>query len=82
MLIDPNVPEEVSAAEAINERLVKRALSMDGTSTGEHGIGLGKMSFLEDELPGAVEVMQQLKEMLDPHWILNPGKVVRRHRPA
>ncbi len=78
MLIDPEAPDEVSAAEAINERLVKRALSMDGTSTGEHGIGLGKMSFLEDELPGAVEVMRQLKATLDPHWILNPGKVLKR----
>jgi D-lactate dehydrogenase (cytochrome) len=81
MLIDPEASDEMSAAGAIHERLVKRALSMDGTSTGEHGIGLGKMSYLEDELPAAVEVMRQIKETLDPEWILNPGKVVKRDLP-
>ena len=78
MLIDPDVSDEVDEAKAVNERLVKRALAMDGTSTGEHGVGLGKLTFLEEELPGAVEVMHRIKEALDPGWILNPGKVLRR----
>lgn len=78
ILIDPESSEEVDGAEALNERLVKRAQAMDGTCTGEHGIGLGKMGFLEEELPEAVDVMRQVKKALDPDWILNPGKVLEK----
>ena len=75
-LIDPDKPEERAVAEALNRRLVARAISMDGTCTGEHGIGLHKMGFLIDEagLP-AVAAMRALKAALDPNQILNPGKV-------
>ena len=54
-----------------------RALAMDGTCTGEHGVGYGKLDFVEAEHGPAVEVMRALKRTLDPDNILNPGKVVR-----
>jgi len=76
MLVDPDDPSEMKMAEEMNQRLVARALDMDGTSTGEHGIGLHKMEFLTRELPGGVDVMRSLKRTLDPHNIMNPGKVV------
>ena len=76
MLVDGNAPAEIERAEAINARLVARALAMDGTCTGEHGIGLHKQNFLVDELGDAsVNVMRQLKKALDPQNILNPGKI-------
>lgn len=75
-LVDPRDTEEVSRADKMNHRLVERALAMDGTCTGEHGIGLRKVAFLERELPGGVEVMRQIKRTLDPNNIMNPGKVL------
>ena len=60
---------------AINSRLVRRALEMDGTCTGEHGIGLGKQQWLEEELGEAVDLMRSVKRALDPTNMLNPGKV-------
>jgi D-lactate dehydrogenase (cytochrome) len=78
MLIDPNVPAEFDEAEAINQRLVDRALSMDGTCTGEHGVGLHKMDFLVQEHGAdAIDLMARIKRALDPLNIMNPGKVVR-----
>jgi len=77
ILIDRNDAEEVRTMEAFLERLVQRALAMEGTCTGEHGIGVGKMHFLEDELGSAVDVMAAIKRSLDPLNILNPGKIVR-----
>jgi D-lactate dehydrogenase (cytochrome) len=76
-MIDPNRPEEVAEASRLNDRMVARALAMDGTSTGEHGIGYGKMEFLIAEHGEAVSVMRAIKKALDPHGILNPGKIVR-----
>lgn len=73
--LDPNAPEEMLEAEAINARLVRRALAMDGTCTGEHGIGLGKQDWLIEELGDAVELMRTLKRALDPHNLFNPGKI-------
>jgi len=55
---------------------VRRALAMDGTCSGEHGVGMGKIGFLEEENPEGVEVMRQLKRALDPDNILNPGKIL------
>lgn len=76
MLVDENSPEEIQEAEALNARLVARALAMDGTCTGEHGIGLHKQGFLIDELgAGSVDVMRQIKRSLDPRNIMNPGKI-------
>jgi D-lactate dehydrogenase (cytochrome) len=74
-VFDAARPEEVAAVQAFVARLVKRALAMDGTSTGEHGIGEGKIKYLEEELGQGVEVMRQIKRALDPNGILNPGKV-------
>ena len=77
ILVDPARPSDFEEADAINERVVKRALAMDGTCTGEHGIGIGKLDFLEAEHGDAVSVMRALKRTLDPGNILNPGKSVR-----
>jgi D-lactate dehydrogenase (cytochrome) len=75
-LIDPLVPAERDRAERLNARLVARALRMEGTCTGEHGIGLHKMDFLLDEAgPGGVALMRDIKRALDPHNIMNPGKI-------
>ncbi|MGD9833130.1 MAG: FAD-binding oxidoreductase [Piscinibacter sp.] len=75
-LIDPAKPQERETAERLNEQLVHRALAMEGTCTGEHGIGLHKQGFLIDEAgAGSVELMRTLKRALDPKNILNPGKI-------
>jgi D-lactate dehydrogenase (cytochrome) len=76
ILVDPDDDAEMKAAEELNHRLVDRALKMDGTCTGEHGIGLRKMEFLQRELPDAVGVMRAVKQALDPLGIMNPGKVL------
>lgn len=73
--LDPNAPEERLEVEAINHRLVDRALAMDGTCTGEHGIGLGKQDALIAEFGDAVEIMRSIKRTIDPRNIFNPGKI-------
>ena len=75
-LIDPTKPEERVVAEALNHKLVSRALALEGTCTGEHGVGLHKMDFLVTETGnGAVEMMRTIKRALDPLNIMNPGKI-------
>ena len=74
-VLDPNRPEEAREAEALNRRLVRRALDMDGTCTGEHGIGLGKQDWLVEELGDAVEMMRMIKRAIDPRDLFNPGKI-------
>ena len=75
-LIDPASKLEHDTAEALNHQLVKRALAMDGTCTGEHGVGLHKMGFLVEEAgTGAVQMMRSIKHALDPDNIMNPGKI-------
>ena len=75
-LIDPDNAEERRVAEELNVKLVTRALKLEGTCTGEHGVGLHKMGFLLDEAgAGAVDMMRTLKRALDPDNILNPGKI-------
>jgi D-lactate dehydrogenase (cytochrome) len=76
ILIDPDKPEELEEAERLNRRIVERALRMDGTCTGEHGVGLHKMGFLLDE-HGAdtVDTMRAIKHALDPRNLMNPGKI-------
>ncbi len=77
-LIDPNDPSERETAEQLNAQLVRRALSLGGTCTGEHGVGLHKMGFLLEEAgAGAVDMMRTIKLALDPHNIMNPGKICR-----
>ena len=76
-MIDPTQPEEIAEASRLNDRMVARALAMEGTCTGEHGIGCGKMDFLLAEHGEAVSVMRSIKTALDPDGIMNPGKIVR-----
>ncbi|MFN7086586.1 MAG: FAD-binding oxidoreductase [Burkholderiales bacterium] len=77
VLIDPANPADADEAEALNRRVVERALRMGGTCTGEHGIGCGKLDFLAAEHGEAVAVMGAIKQALDPRNLLNPGKVIR-----
>ncbi len=75
MLVDHDDPEEVERANAIHQRMVIRALELDGTCTGEHGIGFGKLDFLKREHGAALNPMRAIKKALDPKGIMNPGKV-------
>jgi D-lactate dehydrogenase (cytochrome) len=76
-VLDPDDPSEMAAAEAANRRLVRRALDMGGTCTGEHGIGYGKLEWMPLEHGEGWNVMAEVKRALDPLGIMNPGKVVR-----
>jgi D-lactate dehydrogenase (cytochrome) len=77
ILVDPDSQADCEEAWELNTRLVRRALAMGGTCTGEHGVGLGKREFLVEEFgEGAVGVMRELKATLDPRNLLNPGKVI------
>ena len=76
LVFDAGDPAEMAAVEALNDRLVMRALAMEGTCTGEHGVGTGKMKFLQAEHGDAVAVMRQIKKALDPQNLMNPGKMV------
>jgi D-lactate dehydrogenase (cytochrome) len=76
-LIDPDDPSEYELVQQLSERMVQRAIRMGGTCTGEHGIGLGKRKFLELEFgEEAVALMRTIKSAMDPHDILNPGKLL------
>ena len=74
-VLNPSDPREMEEAERLNERVVHRALSLDGTCTGEHGIGCGKIDFLLAEHGEAVSVMRAIKKAIDPDNIMNPGKI-------
>ncbi|HLU15047.1 MAG TPA: FAD-linked oxidase C-terminal domain-containing protein [Burkholderiaceae bacterium] len=77
MLLDPDSTEEWEESQELNRRLVLRAIEMDGTCTGEHGVGLHKMEFMQAEHgQEALDLMHSLKQAFDPHNILNPGKVI------
>jgi D-lactate dehydrogenase (cytochrome) len=76
-MIDPDSPEEIAEAAQLNSRMVTRALAMEGTCTGEHGVGYGKMDFLVAEHGEAISVMRLIKRALDPNDLLNPGKILR-----
>ena len=77
LLIDMNDANEVKRAKELNERMVERALAMEGTCTGEHGVGQGKMKYLlaEHGAP-ALAAMAAIKRALDPDNIMNPGKIL------
>ncbi|EAU42869.1 probable D-lactate dehydrogenase [Fulvimarina pelagi HTCC2506] len=75
LLIDTDEAAEIASAERFMKRLAERALDMDGTCTGEHGIGQGKRGYLGAELGEAVNVMRAIKTALDPLNIMNPGKI-------
>jgi D-lactate dehydrogenase (cytochrome) len=74
-VLDPEDEAEFARADKVNRRMIERALAMEGTCTGEHGIGSGKIEFLEREHGDGVAVMRQVKNALDPGGILNPGKI-------
>ena len=77
VLFDPNDKDEIERARKFHERLVERSLSMDGTSTGEHGVGQGKRKYLKAEHgEAALGVMRAIKQALDPQNIMNPGKIL------
>ena len=78
MMVDPNDPADIARAEGVNARMVERAIAMDGTCTGEHGVGLHKMDFLiQEHGEDAIDTMRSIKHALDPNNILNPGKIIR-----
>ena len=74
-VLDPASPAEFAEAGRLNDRMIERALRMDGTCTGEHGIGLGKQDWLVEELGETVDLMRTVKRALDPQNVLNPGKI-------
>ncbi len=76
-LLDPDDPADWKRAEALNDRMVTRALALGGTCTGEHGIGMSKLDFLIAEQGEAVAVMRQIKQAMDPQGLMNPGKILR-----
>jgi D-lactate dehydrogenase (cytochrome) len=81
ILVDPEDQDELARAKALNDRLVRRAIAMDGTCTGEHGVGYGKSAFLELEHgPAGVALMRAVKSALDPMHLFNPGKVAQGTR--
>ncbi|HZG27423.1 MAG TPA: FAD-linked oxidase C-terminal domain-containing protein [Ensifer sp.] len=76
LVIDPSSPAELAEANALNDRLIRRAIAFGGTSTGEHGVGTGKIKFMDLEHGAGVDVMRAIKAALDPQGILNPGKII------
>jgi D-lactate dehydrogenase (cytochrome) len=77
IIFRPDRPEEVEEAKCLSAFMVKSALALDGTCTGEHGIGVGKIKYLEKEFgTGALQTMAAIKRALDPYNLLNPGKVL------
>ncbi|KAI3897398.1 hypothetical protein MKW92_040196 [Papaver armeniacum] len=80
ILFDPDKEEQRQEAEKLNQLMVYNALEMQGTCTGEHGVGTGKMKYLEKELGiEALQTMKKIKSVLDPNNIMNPGKIIPPH---
>jgi D-lactate dehydrogenase (cytochrome) len=75
-MIDRSNPKDVEAVETFMERLIARAIRMEGTCTGEHGVGQGKAKYLKDELGAGLATMRAIKTALDPQGIFNPGKIL------
>jgi D-lactate dehydrogenase (cytochrome) len=75
-MVDRSNPKEMAALETFLDRLAKRAIALEGTCTGEHGIGQGKIKYLKAELGEGVAVMRAIKAVLDPQNIFNPGKIL------
>lgn len=74
LLVDPTNQDDLDRAERVNANLVDYALRCGGTCTGEHGVGVGKLKYLRREHGEALDLMRQVKQLFDPHNILNPGK--------
>ena len=79
LLVDPKNPKEMKAAKSVANKMANLAISLGGTCTGEHGIGIGKLDFMQAQLGHAWNVMESIKEALDPSNIMNPGKVIKRN---
>ena len=79
LLVDPKNPKEMKAAKSVANKMANLAISLGGTCTGEHGIGIGKLDFMQAQLGHAWNVMGSIKEALDPSNIMNPGKVIKRN---
>jgi len=83
ILIDPDDPDQVERAATVAHRLAERAIAMNGSCTGEHGVGLTKQSFLPAEFgQNAVDTMAAIKAALDPQQLMNPGKIFSRGTPV
>ncbi|NVK62917.1 MAG: FAD-binding protein [Rhodobacteraceae bacterium] len=78
LLVDPDQPAEMEEAKRLSHRMAERALALGGTCTGEHGIGMGKLDYMEAEHGEGWDVMGQIKRALDPQDLMNPGKLVRQ----
>jgi D-lactate dehydrogenase (cytochrome) len=76
MMVNPDDPTYLPRAEALNDRMIARALALGGTCTGEHGVGIGKIKFLYEEHGEAMSLMRQIKKAIDPDNIMNPGKIL------
>ncbi|HVO42923.1 MAG TPA: FAD-binding oxidoreductase, partial [Aggregatilineales bacterium] len=74
VLYRPDDPATIERARHVNETIVKRAIELGGTATGEHGVGIGKRKFMDQQHGAALGVMREIKNLFDPHGILNPGK--------
>jgi D-lactate dehydrogenase (cytochrome) len=74
-VIDPDDSTELAVATELNARLVRRAMAVGGTCSGEHGVGIGKIDYLADEHGAALDVMKAIKRTLDPDNLMNPGKM-------
>ncbi|MPZ44622.1 MAG: FAD-binding protein [Betaproteobacteria bacterium] len=82
ILVDPDNAEEVARAAALNEQVVRRALAHGGTCSGEHGVGYGKLPFMGAEHGDALALMHTIKFALDPHNLMNPGKIIAGSAPG
>jgi len=76
LLFDPADPGAIAAAQRVNRAVVEHSISVGGSCTGEHGVGIGKLSFMEAEHGAALEYLRRIKQALDPKGILNPGKMI------
>ena len=79
LLVDPEDPKEMTAAKSVATNMANLAISLGGTCTGEHGIGIGKLDFMPAQLGHGWNVMGNIKEALDPLNIMNPGKLIKRN---
>ena len=75
-MLDPSIKAELDEARRLNDRMITRALALEGTCSGEHGVGFGKMQYLAAEHGEALDVMRAVKRALDPDNRMNPGKIV------
>ncbi len=79
LLVDPASSSDIEEAARLSDRMVERALALGGTSTGEHGVGIGKLKFMDKEHGFGWDVMGEIKKAIDPLNIMNPGKLVRQN---